>query len=97
GITGLLQQLGKIVLLPIKGLKIVHLSIDKTMLAGQYHSTARRTDGIGDGGSGENCPFLCQPVDVWGFVQTMSIGADGLVGVVVTHDKNNVRRSLFNM
>src|SRR5690606_35912663 len=81
GITCLLKQFGKIILIPIKGLYIVHLAIDKTVLACQYYRPAWGANGVGNGGSGKDCPFLCQPVNVWRFIKAMPIGADGLIGM----------------
>ena len=86
-----LKCLGKILLIPIEGLDIIHLAIFKTVHTGQNHSPTRRANGVGDGCPVKHRSLLCQTVDVGCAIQSVAVSAHCLVGMVVTHDENYIR------
>jgi len=86
-----LKDFGEIGLLPVKGLDIIYLPIDEAMLSCQHDRTAWSADGVGDSRSRKEDSLISDPVNVWGGIQTISIGTYCLIPVVIAHDKNNIR------
>ena len=89
-VTRLLELFWKIVLVPVKREHVVNLPVDETVLACQHNCPARSTNGVGDTGTGKDGTFPCQSVNVGSFVQSIAVGTDGLIAVVIRHDVDDV-------
>ena len=64
---------------------------------GENDAAARRADGIGDETVGEERAALGDAVDVGRLVDLAPIGADGVGGVIVGHDENDVGTPLRSL
>ncbi len=61
------------------------------MLSGKDHGAARSTDGVGDEAIIEAHALVGDSVEVWRLVAVGSVGADRLVGVIITEQQQDVR------
>jgi len=87
-----LEYLWKSYLGGIERETIVDLAVQVAMLSGQDGGPGWGTNGIGHTGIGKEHPFIGNPVDVGGLHQMITVCTDGLVGMIVRHNKDNVRR-----
>ena len=85
-----LHQFGKVGLIPVEWLCIIHFSVYKAVFAGKQNRTTGCTYRIGNCCPCKNSPFIGQPIDVWGLNQFIAVGTNSLASVVVTHDKQDV-------
>ena len=89
-VAGLLEQFGEGGLGAVEGVPVVAHAVDMAVFPGEEDGPAGSADGIGDETVLEQGAFPCQPVDVRCFDKCASIAADGLLGMVVRHDKEDV-------
>ena len=68
------------------------------VLAGQDHRPARGADGVGYRTAGEAHPLSRQLIQVWSVVpgETAAIGTDGVGGVIVGEDKQDIGSGRFH-
>ncbi len=70
---------------------VVDLAVEVAVLPGQNYGAGRRTNRVGDAGIVEDHSFFGDAVDVGRLDQFIAVRADGLVGVVVRHDEQDIR------
>ena len=75
----------------VKRKVIVHLAIQVGKLSGQDRSSTWRTDGIGHGGIGKQHPHRGDPINIWSFYQVIAVSQNGLISMVIRHNKNDIR------
>ena len=93
-VTGLLQQLGKDLLVPVKAVAVVHETVLVTVLAAHDHRAARTTYGIGTEALLKGDPVLGELVDVGCGIhrfQPSIVGTNGVRRMVIGKDKQDVR------
>ena len=96
-VSARLQQLRQCLLAAVEdAVLVVRETVGMTVLAGQQAGPGGSAQGICDKTVCEAGPFLGQTVDVGGPHEPLVIRAYGLVGVVVTHDVNDIQR-LFGL
>ena len=89
-VASLLKELGKGDVGGIEGEIVVDFTVEVGVLAGEDGGTAWRTDGVGHRGIGKAHAHLGYAVNVGGLYQSIAVGRDGLVGMVIRHDKDDV-------
>ena len=74
------------------GIRVIVEPVQVRILAGQDDRTARTADGVGHQGAIEAHAFLGEAIDVRGLVKfsRVAVGTDGLIGVVIGEDENDV-------
>ena len=82
--------MGKSYIGGIKGEAVVDLSIEMAMLAGENYCPGRSAYRVGDTGICEQHSLFCNPVNVRSFNEFITIGADCLIGMIISHDKEDV-------
>ena len=73
---------------------VVDLAVDVAVLAGEHHRAAGGTDRIGAEAVQEDRAFISDPVDVRSLIDARAVGRDGLSGVVVGENEDDVRALL---
>ena len=86
----ILKELGKGDVGGVEREVVVDFTVEVGVLAGKDGGPARGTDGVGHGGIGKAHAHLGDAVDVGGLDETIAVRRNGLVGMVVRHDKNDV-------
>ena len=94
-IASLLQQLRKSLLITIECLRVIRKSIGMTMLSREHTGTRRATEWIGNKALLELHSMVSNPVNVRCVDETIVIGTDGLIRMVIAHDINDVHRFLL--
>ena len=97
-VTGGLQEFRERRLGPVEdGVGVVVETVPVGILAGQDHRAARAADGVRDQRPVEAHAFPGDPVDIRGLDEfpLVAVGADGLVGMVIGVDEDDVRASRF--
>ena len=61
------------------------------VLAGKDGGTAWRANGVGNRGIRKEHAHLSNAVNVGGLDEAIAVGRNGLVGMVIGHDKDDVR------
>ena len=89
-VSCLLQQLGEGLLASVKRLRIVCEAVFMAVLACQQTSPARSAQRVGYKAVGETHAFGRNPVDVRRLDKTAVVRTDGLIGMVVAHDIENI-------
>ena len=90
-IAGGLQQLGDVLPRRIEAVGQRLDAGDVAVLAGEDHAAAGRADGVRAEAVVEAHALLGDAVDVGRLVDLAAIGADGVRGMVVRHDVQDVR------
>lgn len=89
-----LNDLGKGHIGGVKLKMVVHLSVEMRMLSGQDGGATWGTDGIGHAGIGKQHAHFGNPVNIRRLDQCVVICGNGLVGMVIRHDKDDIWPSL---
>ncbi len=89
-VAGLLQQLGKRLLSPIKGLAVADETVSVAMLAGKNDRSTRPANRIGHKAIPKQHSFAGQTIQVGCLVDLGPVGAQRLRAVVVGKDKQDV-------
>ena len=89
-ITSLLQEFGKAELGAVEAGKIIDLSIEVGVFAGQHDGPAGGTDRIADKAVAKNQPFPPDAIQMRRLNEATVIGTHGLEGVIIGHDEENV-------
>jgi hypothetical protein len=87
----LLQDLGVGNLGPVKEIGVVPETIDMTVLTGKKYRPAGAAYGVGHIGPVKYHPLFPDPVKFRRFNQIAAINAHGIFGMIIRHDKNDVR------
>jgi len=90
-ITQLLQVLGKCSLSTIRPYGVVYLASQMTVVTGEHYRPAGSTDRVGDETVGKTNPLLGQTIQIGSLNEAIIIGAHGLIGMVISHDEDDVR------
>ena len=88
--TTVLKQFGKCQLRTVEPVAVYHQPVGVTVLAGQDRRTAGRTNRIAAETPVQRDAFGGNPVDVRGGIDSGSVGADRLNGVVIGKNKQDV-------
>ena len=86
----LLKELGKGDVGGIEGKVVVDFTVEVGVLAGEDGGAAWRANGVGHRGIGKEHAHLCNAVDIGGLDETIAVGRNGLVGMVIGHDKDDI-------
>ena len=86
------KKLGEGLLRPVKNLGVVAYPVEMAVLSSEDSGPARSAYPVGAKAVVNPHPFPGDPVDVRGPVEAASITADGLCGVVVRHDEDDIGR-----
>ena len=89
-VTRLLKNLRKGNLGGIKGIVIIYFPINMGMFSGKYSGPGGCTDRIGNAGISEQHALLGQTINIWGLDQMITISTNGLIGMIIGHDKQEV-------
>ena len=87
-----LKKLGEGLLRPVKNVGVVANAMEMAVLSSEDGGPARGAYPVGAKAVVEPHASPSDPVDVRGLVEAAPIAADGLRGVVVGHDEDNVGR-----
>ncbi len=92
-VASLLEELGEGDLGAVEATVVIVVeAVEVRIFAGEDAGATGPAEGIRRQATVEAHAFGGDAVDVGGFVQAGAVGADGLVGVVVAEDEDNVRR-----
>jgi len=90
-VTAILQVLRHVVAAAVEAIEYRH-GIAVRVLSGEQGGAARGANGVGDEAIGEASASLGEAVKVRGLVDLGAVGGDGVLGVVVGKDENDVGR-----
>ncbi len=90
-IPSLTKDLGKSLLCSVKGIPVTNESIQVTVLASQYHRSARTTDRIGDVTTIETHSPICNPIHVRSGNPGRVVGAESLLTMIIRENQQNIR------
>ncbi len=90
-VPGLLEEFGKCLLRAVKPQRVVPQAIEMTVLSGQDYRATGSADAVGAEAVLELDPLFRDAVDIRSCVDSASVAAHGMGGMVVTHDKKDVR------
>ena len=74
----------------VEGIPVVAHAVEVAVFSCEQNCPAGRADGVGDEAVFEQRPLFRQPVDVRRADERAAVAADGLLGVVVRHDEEDV-------
>lgn len=89
-VAGGLQKFGGGLLTSIEGGGVVGEPIGMAMLAGEHTGTAGTADGVGHKTIGETHSVFGNAVDIGGLDEAIVVCADGLIGMIIAHDIDDV-------
>ena len=89
-VAGLLQQLGKRLLVAVEGVAVAEEPVEVAVLAGLDHGAARAADGIGDVAAVEAHALVGDAVHVRGGHARRIVGTERLLTVVIGKDEDDV-------
>ena len=86
----ILKELGKGDVGGVEGKVVVDFTVEVGMLASEDGGATWRANRVGHRGIRKAHAHLCDAVNVGGLDKAIAIGRDGLVGMVICHNKNDV-------
>ena len=92
-VSDLLEKLGKDLLVPVKGVPVVHEAILVAVLAAHDYSATGSANGVGAEAFLKKHALACQLIDIWGGVYGLKptiIGANGVWCMVIGKDEEDV-------
>ena len=89
-IAGLLQQLGDGLLASVERVAVSDEAVQMAVLACQDNGPARPTDRVGTEGVVESNALVGQPIEIGRLIDLAAIGRDGMRGMVVAHDVDDI-------
>jgi hypothetical protein len=90
-VAAFLQVLGHVVAAAVEAVENRH-AIQVRILPGEQRGAAGGADGVGDEAVGEARATFGEAVNVRGLVDLGAVGGDGVLGVVVGEDEQDIRR-----
>jgi hypothetical protein len=98
-VSDLLEKLWKDLLVPVKGVPVVHEAILVAVLAAHDYSATGSANGVGAEAFLKKHALACKFIYIWGGVYGLKptvIGANGVRRMVVRKDEEDVRSGFSN-